>query len=236
MLAYPPTGGVNPRIVPKKPEASPSAPEILDAEAQNKTSHALALEGLTLAVQTNMERLQAAEKNLLDARKQRVMSLRALKRRRVRQTLLGRKRESITPEIREIVSDHRAQRDEIEIEIDTCLRNIDEFRARFSQQVEDTVLSGFTDLSEEWTKEFLALNTPFEEEPEATPEKVRNPQTPRRRAMASVWRNIRAGIRCAIESGERVVPTFANHMQRFEHEVQDILFTPSKKSMEYAGN
>lgn len=187
-----------------------------------------------LATQMNMERLQDAEQQLLDVRRQRVQSLRSLKRRRKRAAFLRRKNGSAVPEVREIVSEHRAQCDEIQSEIDRHLRSINDFRRLFAQQIEDTTTSGFTELSGEWAERFLSLETPFEEEPGKTTEQVRRPYTIERKAVAFVWRNIRAGIRKAIEGGEKVAPAFAHHMQSFEHEVQNKLFPPRTKAVGFA--
>ncbi|KKW42342.1 MAG: hypothetical protein UY90_C0039G0009, partial [Candidatus Peregrinibacteria bacterium GW2011_GWA2_54_9] len=134
----------------------------------------MALEALMLATQTNMERLLSAEKRLLEAREQRVQKLRALRKRRRLQVLLGRNGSAV-PEVRAIVGEHRTQRGEIQAEIDVHLQKIMEFRKLFSQQIEDTTVSDFPDLAAEWAEKFLALDTPFEEEPETTPEQVRKP-------------------------------------------------------------
>ncbi|HLD32709.1 MAG TPA: hypothetical protein VJB10_03935 [Candidatus Peribacteraceae bacterium] len=208
----------------KSPDTDLPAPQIPEVTDQRKSMHAMALEALVLATQTNMERLLCTEKHLLEAREQRVQKLRALRKRRKLQVLL-RRNGSAVPEVRAIVGEHRTQRDEIQAEIDTHLQKIVEFRKLFSQQIEDTTVSDFPDLAAEWAEKFLALDTPFEEEPETTPQQVRKPYTRERKIIASVWRSIRTGLQAAIAGGEKMVPAFMHHMQKFEVEIQQRMST-----------
>jgi len=210
------------------PETNPPAPRIPEVIDQKKSMHDMALEALMLATQTNMERLLSAEKRLLEAREQRVQKLRALRKKRRLQVLLGRNGSAV-PEVRAIVGEHRTQRGEIQAEIDVHLQKIMEFRKLFSQQIEDTTVSDFPDLAAEWAEKFLALDTPFEEEPETTPEQVRKPYTRERKIIASVWRSIRTGLQAAIAGGENMVPAFMHHMQQFETEIQQRMCAPEPR-------
>lgn len=210
------------------PEAPTSAPCI---HPVTEEMCALALEALMLATQKNIELLQEAEQRLLDARQQRIGKLRSLRRQKKRAALfLRRKNGSIAPEVREIVNEYRAQRNEIQNEINGYLQKINEFRGLFSQQIEDAISFGFTELSKRWAEKFLSLDTPFEEDVSTAPEGVRRPYTKERRTIASAWRNIRIAIRKAIEGGEKVAPAFAHHMKRFETEAQHTFLLPRPTS------
>lgn len=188
-------------------------------EPSSREIHAMALEGLMLATQVNMQRLQEAEQQLFAVRRERVKNLQALRRRKKRAALIGRKGNT-NAEVREIITGHRTQRDEVQKVIDTYLLKIEEFRALFVQQVEDTAVTGYADLSQEWTARFLEIDTPFDRELIATPIGVRQEHTKDRRVIAAIWTNIRAAIQKAISGGEKIVPVFTKHMREFDLELQ----------------
>ena len=135
-----------------------------------------------------------------------------MRRKRAGTALIGRKGD-VSGDVRAIVDTYRTKRDEIQTEMTSRLRKLDEFRGLFAQQIEDTVSSGFPELSEKWARRFANVETPFDEEFSAVPERERAAYMKERINIGKIWRDVRKSIKQALEGGGKAVPALVESLK-----------------------